>query len=438
MFLPECPELCTPCPIKGLEDLPIASASAGGNFAIFLTSEGSLLSLGDNDTGACGVLSVPFDPSDLQIDDPVESPTEIEVYTRKHPETNQLVQVPPEEHRIVQVSCGDIHAVALSTTGKVYSWGAYRTNEGTQAFSKDIRHQHVPLLMDSLENAFIVQIASGDHFDLALSARGEIFEWGFDLELKRPRHALRSGFEFDEMDQLVPHRVQGIPVTKKVVKVFAGGKSRFALTKDGKVYAWGLNACCQLGYVPKEYTDFEPSIEGENPFDSSFYQSLSEEKSRDREEGIEFDEFYWPHRVDALSNINVKKIACGDRHSLALLEDGTVLSFGINDSGAVGQVTSDRNLYFRPTVVNSLVSMKKDIVDIACAGNSSIVLLRSGTFFTFGNNVSWQCGFFMENGDQVSEVYSPQMPPECDFERFKFVHVDAASNFHVMVAERRK
>jgi len=47
-----------------------------------------------------------------------------------------------------------------------------------------------------------------------------------------------------------------------------------------------------------------------------------------------------PRYNEALSNLNVVKVATGGMHVVALTQDNTILTWGVNDNGALGRDTS--------------------------------------------------------------------------------------------------
>jgi alpha-tubulin suppressor-like RCC1 family protein len=99
--------------------------------------------------------------------------------------------------------------------------------------------------------------------------------------------------------------------------------------------------------------------------------------------------------VTALGLHFVTAVAAGGRHSLALLANGTVYSWGNNEYGQLGnnsQATGDA-----PGVVPGLSGVKA----IAAGANHSLALLTDGTVMSWGNNEAGQLG----NGTtQDSEV----------------------------------
>ncbi len=85
----------------------------------------------------------------------------------------------------------------------------------------------------------------------------------------------------------------------------------------------------------------------------------------------------------------VKQIAAGNRHNVALLEEGRVFAWGFNCTGQVGNgrcgAFSDQNT---PVQVEGL----KDIVQVAAGNNFSLALTADGSVYGWGSNNCGQMG----------------------------------------------
>jgi len=93
-------------------------------------------------------------------------------------------------------------------------------------------------------------------------------------------------------------------------------------------------------------------------------------------------------------------IACGDFHTLALTQTGTVLAFGSNTFGQCG-IGSDRAVVSRPTVVPSLFGVP---VSALAAGTAhSLALTVGGSVYGWGDNRHGQLGLGEGSGASVSE-----------------------------------
>ncbi len=88
--------------------------------------------------------------------------------------------------------------------------------------------------------------------------------------------------------------------------------------------------------------------------------------------------------VDGLKDVS--QIAAGYYHSLALKADGTVWSWGNNNSGQLG----DNSLVNRTTPVQ--VGSLSDVIAIAAGGYHSLALKADGTVWTWGSNQVGQLG----------------------------------------------
>ncbi|GAA3015939.1 hypothetical protein GCM10020229_28900 [Kitasatospora albolonga] len=96
------------------------------------------------------------------------------------------------------------------------------------------------------------------------------------------------------------------------------------------------------------------------------------------------DEWSVPGLVPGLTE--VEAVAAGGSHALALLKDGTVRAWGLNDKGQLGDgTTTDAKL---PVTVAGL----NDVQAVAAGDSFSLALLKDGTVKSWGNNDKGQLG----------------------------------------------
>jgi alpha-tubulin suppressor-like RCC1 family protein len=103
----------------------------------------------------------------------------------------------------------------------------------------------------------------------------------------------------------------------------------------------------------------------------------------------------------------VRTVAAAYHHTLALLDDGTVWTFGINDRGQLGDGTTNHRT--RPVQVTGL----RGVVAVAAAGGGgednpgdyghSLALLDDGTLWTWGCNDHGELG-----GGTTDDQLSPE------------------------------
>ncbi|MFF8378621.1 hypothetical protein ACF07V_21125 [Streptomyces sp. NPDC015661] len=103
----------------------------------------------------------------------------------------------------------------------------------------------------------------------------------------------------------------------------------------------------------------------------------------------------------------IVQVAAGTGHSIALLEDGSVLAWGANYSGQLGDGTeTDRSTPVRVCAVGEpapCASFLKGVVSVAAGAIHSLAVLTDGTVVSWGNNGWGQLGA----GSGVNHVTSP-------------------------------
>jgi hypothetical protein len=151
----------------------VASVSCSYNFTMMLTVHGHLFSFGEqNSNGELG----------LGHTNPVATPSEIGMLSQE---------------RIIIVSCGLNHTIALTHNHKVYTWGK---NSQGQLGCGDYNDRYTPVMV-GIRGAkpmgnFPRQIAAGPSQSIVLTEDAELWWWGNNSRIKkqcRPlRHVLNS------------------------------------------------------------------------------------------------------------------------------------------------------------------------------------------------------------------------------------------------------
>ncbi|CAL9101685.1 unnamed protein product [Musa textilis] len=190
-----------------------------------------------------------------------------------------------------------------------------------------------------------VSIACGGAHTLFLTERGRVYASGLNNFGQLGRS---SATPF----ALEPAEVSGLP--ENIRQISAGYHHSAAVTADGELFIWGNNSSGQLGLGKST-------------------KSI----------------VYLPTRVDFLVGINIKMVALGSEHTIAITDVGDALSWGAGDSGRLGHghksslfgfsVSSSE---YTPRLIKSLEGVK--IKTVAAGMLHSACIDEKGSVFIFG------------------------------------------------------
>jgi alpha-tubulin suppressor-like RCC1 family protein len=101
-----------------------------------------------------------------------------------------------------------------------------------------------------------------------------------------------------------------------------------------------------------------------------------------------------PTKISDLDGVNLCHLAIGEKHVIALTENGDVYSWGWNNQGQLG--TGDFNNRLTPTIMKALSLLKAlekiRFIDAAAGYEHSIVLGDDGSLYSWGSNNEGQLG----------------------------------------------
>ncbi|XP_074084239.1 putative E3 ubiquitin-protein ligase HERC6 isoform X2 [Macrotis lagotis] len=240
-----------------------------------------------------------------------------------------------ENQVVVFVSCGKEHSLAISKTGSVFSWGA--GSEGQLGIGEFKKQNFIPKKIEDLSGIKIIQVSCGHYHSIALAQDGRVFSWGNNLHGQ-----LGLGEIFPS--QASPQQVKsldGIPLAQ----VAAGGAHSFALSLSGISYGWGRNNEGQLAVSGKNALEqiYKPHSIAELKSLHVIYISCGDEHTAVlTQDGKVFtfgsnnsgqlghrlvSKKSGPQIVDSENLFS--QIACGSHHTLAYsCTTGQVVSFG--------------------------------------------------------------------------------------------------------------
>lgn len=197
----------------------------------------------------------------------------------------------------------------------------------------------------------LTELAAGYEFGLALRSDGSVMSWGYNSSGE-----LGNG---NTQTDPVPKPVEGIA---NAIGVAAGSSHALVLLANGTVLAWGGNYRGELGLGVTS-----------GPETCGMSTACSKR----------------PAPIPGLSG--VVAISASEGHSVALLQDGTVVAWGSDEYGQSGNGQASGNPC-KCTPVPTAVPGVSGVVAVAAGDYFNAALLRDGTVRSWGLNSRGQLG----------------------------------------------
>ncbi|MDG0792381.1 X2-like carbohydrate binding domain-containing protein [Cohnella ginsengisoli] len=342
---------------------PVRAVAASGNFTLFVTDGGDVLSTGNNTYGQLGL----GDTATRQAPQAVAGIADAidaavgrnhslvltgngDVYSfglggdgrLGHGNANSLnapvkiAGLPPAK----AVAAGGSHSLVLTVSGEVYGFGSNAF--GQLGLGEAVSSAAVPTKLEQLPP--IAAISAGTDFSLLLTEDGDFYSFGLGVNGQ-----LGLGASGEEEIRYTPTRITALDAeNKRIRQIEAGGSHALLLTVDGEAYAFGLNGFGQLGLG--------------DTLDRSV-----------------------PTRVAGLPKLAT--IAAGGYHSFAVDEDGALYAFGYDAFGQLGDRDNESQL--APKRIKGLWNIQ---------------FIESGTYSTF---ISGSLASLISPTEATFEKYEP-------------------------------
>jgi alpha-tubulin suppressor-like RCC1 family protein len=367
----------SPYTINQLSCKNILAMSAGDGHSVCVSKSGLVYAWG---ASACGQLG---------LDGDEKMPRDSEGYPY------QPIPIPVRmisDIKVKDVACGDAHTLALTIDGKLFSWGGAGCGQlghpNINNMSRDADncpYQPQPRFIDALRHQFMINIACGKAHSLAIDLEGGLYTWGagacgqLGVEDITQLPSDDDGYPY----QPTPKVVRSLK-DKNIVTGVCGDVHTLVLTNKGEVYSFGGCSFGQLGLGPINTM----------PLDSDKYPYMPV-----------------PKLMETFSNIEVVSIACGDSHSMAIDSEGRLYAWGAAAYGQLGleSLTTlpkdlDNNPYEpEPSLVTFFKHQK--VLSVACGEAHTLVLVEGGLLYSFGSGTSGQLGYteFKENSSKIAK-----------------------------------
>jgi alpha-tubulin suppressor-like RCC1 family protein/uncharacterized protein YjbI with pentapeptide repeats len=377
--------VAVPPPFVAPSEQAASTVAAGGNSTFFLAPGGTAMALGTNLGGQLGTGSV--------AGEVLPNPTPVAM---------------PGGGAVRSIDAASLHGMAIDVTGSLWTWGF------GPAISEPATYNLVPVsrgnVWDYSSSVRVSSISAGYGHGLILMSNGDVWGVGDD------QWGQFSGTSYGA--------IRGVNHPQGVVAVAAGEHHSMLLASDGTVWTLGRNEYGQLGDgtssgVGSTFTRTTPlPVVG-------LYQVVAIAAGSFHSVALRSDGTVWtwgrgtdgqlgnggtadvgrPVQVLGVGGIgllmNVQRIATGNNHTLALLGDGTLCTWGYNNSGQLGDSSLTNRL--SPVAVVGLAN----ITDMAGGELHSVARRSDDTIWAWGLNESSQLGTGAVSGTPSSNSPVP-------------------------------
>ncbi|KAI1881414.1 hypothetical protein JX265_000240 [Neoarthrinium moseri] len=265
----------------------------------------------------------------------------------------------------------------------------------------------------------VVQIACGGMHTVALTKDNKILTWGVnDLgALGRDTKVEEDGDDLLNPAESTPSPVDTEHLGSGIVwtQVVASDNASFALTEDGKVYGWGTFRSSErtMGFSSTSFIQKTPVLVPDLRDIRQLAAGNNHILALDEKGKV----FAWgsgeqnqlarrwfaarprlalgPTSIGALPVRGAKavRVSCGSYHSFAIDQQGRVYAWGLNNYGGLGipdDAGEDGASQLKPRLVENLQDYQ--VVDIAAGEHHSLACTSIGELVTWGRIDGYQAG----------------------------------------------
>jgi alpha-tubulin suppressor-like RCC1 family protein len=144
------------------------------------------------------------------------------------PELNQYLI----DKQIIDICCGSRHTLVLTDCGEVYAWGYNEFGQiGNERRGRN-ECQSIPIKVSDFNDEKVIQISCGFHHSIALTENGHVFSWGRN---NFGQLCLNNTFEANKPS------IASISKKIPIKKISCGHSHSLLLSSDGNIFCFGNN-----------------------------------------------------------------------------------------------------------------------------------------------------------------------------------------------------
>ncbi|KAE8720659.1 Regulator of chromosome condensation (RCC1) family with FYVE zinc finger domain [Hibiscus syriacus] len=304
------------------------------------------------------------------------------------------------------IACGSSHAVIVTKQGEIFSWGEESGGRLGHGADADVPQ---PKLMDTLRGMNFQSAACGEYHTCAVTVSGDLYTWGDGA------HSSGLLGHGSDVSHWIPRRVSDMD-GMHVSYVSCGPWHTALLTSGGELFTFGDGYFGALGHGDRSSTTVLRKVEtlsrlrttrvscGSWHTAAVVVTESSDDGCPDSSSSTKL--FTWgdgdkgelghgnreprlsPQSVDALFDVNISQVACGQNLTVTLSTSGQVYTMGSSAYGQLGSRTVDGKV---PTRVGGKIA-GRFVEEIACGSHHVAVVTSKKEVYTWGKGTNGQLG----------------------------------------------
>jgi alpha-tubulin suppressor-like RCC1 family protein len=307
---------------------------------------------------------------------------------------------------VLQFSSSDKHGLACCDDGSLWAWGSNKAGQLGRPRSL-LQSSTDPILV--LEGAGISHVCAGDMHSVAISIDGSVFSFGLN---ESGQLGVRSSRD-DSNTSEVP-RLARLPAGCVAVQAALGSQHTLLLMSDGSIYGCGDNQSFQLGSATSP-SRFATQLRFRSSLVSPkfvFVAAVNEWSFAVTEEG---QIMHWGTGVGELTSVRgiskserITQLRVTSKQVAALSSSGKVFSCDL----VKAPKSANASGYAVPCLQFSVVAGLKDIVLLGISSNSFVASDKSSALFQIVSTESGPSGDFLRKLTDAAKQLpcSPKMP----------------------------
>jgi uncharacterized repeat protein (TIGR02543 family) len=235
--------------------------------------------------------------------------------------------------KMISISMGNMHSMAMSESGKVFTWGNNPYGQlGNNTTAARLVPGEITGYFSLTAGDQVIQISSRYDHSFAVTQNGSVFGWGYNY-----LGAIGDG---TTSERLTPTDITSrfsLSGEDKIKEIALGYNHSSALSNNGMVFTWGSNNVGQLGINSNTNSNVPVAITS---------------------------------RFSLPSNDKVIQLSFGSIHSSALTQTGKVFTWGSNFWGQLGDNSNPGKIV--PTKLQSISTPSMVTLSINSNGGSAV------------------------------------------------------------------